>query len=569
MLRTFTQHDLRPCECLDGWWDFTTAADRTDRRKLPDDYARIIHVPGVWEQQPGLENYRGKAWMRTEVLGGGDTAMRLLFGGVSHTADVHVDGRHVGHHYDAFTPFAVVVPGLDEETHELIVEVDNSFGEHSSLHLPNDYYTYGGITRPTQVQYVPAGYVEKLFATPIRKGGRWRLDLRVRLANWSNKDVRRRVQIAFEDRLTDLGEAEIPAGGTVEVHGVLKPRDVEAWTPDDPALYPVQAVLLDGDEPVDDLVDRVGFREVKVRGKKLLLNGHVIRLRGYNRHEDHPQFGCAIPPAAMVHDLELLRDLGCNFIRTCHYPNDMRMLDLCDELGMCVWEESHARAVKFDHPRFREQIAASTTEMIEWHGNHPCILMWGCLNECDSVSPAGRTEHERVIGLIRSLDDSRPVTFASNKSENDICLDLVDIVSWNRYVGWYGGEPAEVEADLKRMLKWLHSDASGARGKPVILSEFGAGAIPGWRNPNAAKWTEEYQARLLDEQLRVYLGHPSVVGAAVWQFSDCRITQEGGMFKGRPRTMNNKGTVDEHRRPKLAYGTVRHRMHESSDEWDT
>lgn len=568
MLRTFVQHDARPVESLCGWWEMVTAPERTGRSKLPRRYSRLTHVPGAWEQLPGLESYRGRAWLRTEIPGGGEQAVRLVFGGVSHTADVYVDGRHVGHHYDAFTPFAVVVPGLDEEAHELVVRVDNRFGEDSALHKANDYYTYGGITRPVEMQLVPEVYIDKLFATPVRRGSRWELLVRVRLANWSRQKLRRSVVVAVEDAFLDLGAAVVPAGGTVELTGRLRGLDVEPWSPASPALYPLEALLFDGEELEDDLVDRVGFREVKVRGRKLLLNGRPIRLRGYNRHEDHGQFGCAIPLEAMVTDLELLRDLGCNFVRTCHYPNDMRFLDLCDELGVCVWEESHARAVDLAHPKFREQIAASTTEMIEWHWNRPSVVLWGCLNECDSVSRPGRREHRRVIELIKGLDRSRPVTFASNKAEDDVCLDLVDVVSWNRYVGWYHGGPGEVGADLKRLLKWLHSDASGGKGKPVILSEFGAGAIPGCRHPSHVKWTEEYQREVLDAQLAVYLNDPNVVGCTIWQFCDGRVTPDGRRFGTRPRTMNNKGTVDEYRRPKLAYDTVRRRMREAAERWD-
>ncbi|HAU38280.1 MAG TPA: beta-glucuronidase [Phycisphaerales bacterium] len=567
MLRTFAEHETRRVESLDGRWDFVTAQQHASRTRLPRRYDRTIQVPGCWEQLPGLEAYRGKAWYRTTFTACSGLAVRLVFGGVSHTADVFVDGRRVGHHYDAFTPFDVVVPGLSAGEHELVVEVDNSFGPHSALHIENDYYTYGGITRPVELQLVPPVYVDKLFALPVRKGGRWGLDVRVRLANWGRKAASRRVVLLVGQEVVEAGEAVVPPGATAEVSTRVNGLDVEPWSPANPALYDVAALLLvDDRELSDDLIDRVGFREVKVRGRKLLLNGESIRLRGYNRHEDHPQFGCALPAAAMTNDLEILRDLGCNFIRTCHYPNDMRFLDLCDELGVCVWEESHARDVSFAHPKFREQIACSTREMIEWHYNRPSIVIWGCLNECDSDTPAGRKVHAEVIGQIRSLDASRPVTFASNKGEKDLCMDLVDIVSWNRYDGWYGGAIDSSGPMLARLLKWLGSPAGKGAGKPVLLSEFGAGAIPGYRAPHHAKWTEEYQAEVLDEMLGVYLNHPAVVGAAIWQFCDIRVSPT--KWYGRPRTMNNKGTVDENRRPKLAYAVVKRRMHEAIRRWD-
>jgi beta-glucuronidase len=551
---------------MDGRWQFITAADRTDRAKLPKRYARTIQVPSAWEQLPGLANYKGQGWFRTTIPAVPGYAVRLEFGGVSHTADVFVDGKHVGHHYDAFTPFAVVMPGLREGEHELVVQVDNTYGEHSALHKDNDYYTYGGITRPVEVQWVQEVFIEQVHATPTRRGQTWGLDVCVRLANWSGKSLKRRVVALIGETVVDLGEVTVAAGKTKKVTGQAKGLDVEPWHPGRPVLYELETLLFDGEDQVDDFRDRVGFRTVEVKGDKLLLNGKSIRLRGYNRHEDHAQFGNALPLSAMVTDLESMADLGCNFVRTSHYPNDMRFLDLCDEMGFYVWEESHARSVSFKHPRFREQIADSTREMIDWHWNRPSIIMWGCLNECDSVSPAGRKEHERVIKLIKSLDRSRPVTFASNKDDDDVCFDLVDIVSWNIYTGWYFRDPAEASDYYDNLHKWLSGSKSGGKGKPVMISEFGAGAIYGSRNPNHAKWTEECQAEVLDKLLATYLNHRNIMGAAIWQFCDCRVDEY--IFSHRPRSLNNKGTVDEYRRPKLAYDAVKRRMHEAIERWD-
>ncbi len=569
MLRTFNQHVVRLSESLDGRWEFVTADDRKaakDRAKLPKEYSRTIQVPSAWEQLPGLENYRGQAWLRTAIPAAEGVALRLVFGGVSHTGDVFVDGKHVGHHYDAFTPFAVVVPGLAEGSHELVVQVDNTFGDHSALHWANDYYTYGGITRPVEIQFVPEVFIEQTHATPKREGGTWGLDLAVRLVNWSDTPLKRRVIVEVADGAVDLGAVTVKPGATKVVKGSLSDLDVQPWDVKSPSLYMLETLLLDGDDVVDDFCDRIGFRTVEVKGEELLLNGKSIRLRGHNRHEDHALFGNALPVAAMVNDLELMADMGCNFIRTSHYPNDMRFLDLCDEMGFYVWEESHARSVSFDHPMFREQIADSTREMVEWHFNRPSIVIWGCLNECASSSKPGRVEHKRVIEQIRKLDPSRPVTFASNKDDNDLCFDLVDIVSWNIYAGWYYREPAEATAYFENLWKWAQKPENGGKGKPVIISEFGASAIYGTRGPAKAHWSEDMQADVLDSLLEQYLNHPHIMGAAIWMFCDCRVDRE--WFNRRPRDANNKGVVDELRRRKLAYDVVKRRMHEAASRWD-
>jgi beta-glucuronidase len=264
----------------------------------------------------------------------------------------------------------------------------------------------------------------------------------------------------------------------------------------------------------------------------------------------------------MVNDLNQIRDMGGNFVRTSHYPNDMRFLDLCDEIGVLVWEESHARHLVYEDERFPDQLLENTREMVHWHINHPSILMWGCLSEWESDTRRGRPIYEKVIQLIRELDPSRPVTFASNRADRDLCLDLVDVVAWSRYVGWHQGRIEDIESDIAGLVRWLDGSSSGARGKPLLLSAFGAAALYGNRQTSGVKWTEEYQHALLDESLRVYAGHSRIAGALVWQFCDCRLTpgEASHRFLDRPRCMDNGGVVDEYRRPKMACEAVRRRM---------
>jgi beta-glucuronidase len=507
-------------------------------------------------------------WYRKRFTLSRKTNVRLVFGGGSHTAKVWIDGKAQGEHYDAFTPWDVIVRKLAAGEHEVVVRVDNQFGDHSALHIPNDYYTYGGISRPVELQEIPDVFIDKLFATPKRGKEKWTLQVKIRLRNAGKTDMSRslRVQVAGQTRTCTV-EA-VPGNGTLECELSFKGLKVDPWSETSPRLYDLTAELVDGEQVVDDKRDRVGFREVKVEGDKLLLNGKEVHLRGFNRHEDHPDVGCAVPPAIMAKDLAMFRDLNCNFLRTCHYPNDMRILDMCDELGIYVWEESHSRQTPFDHPKFEEQIRTSTIEMVENHYNRPCIITWGSLNECDTRSKAGYKVHKKVMGLLRELDDSRPVTYAANHRKEDLCLGLVDIVSWNLYTGWYGDPPEKSKEVVDDLMHWLDSEEShGGQGKPVILSEFGGGGIYGCRHPQADFWTEEYQEHVLSENLKAYLNHPRIVGAAIWQFCDVRVSRERNPHPhnsygpiGRPRNMNNKGVVDEFRRPKLAYATVRKLM---------
>ena len=309
------------------------------------------------------------------------------------------------------------------------------------------------------------------------------------------------------------------------------------------------------ESPIDDFIDRVGFRTVSISGQKLLVNGKEVKLRGFNRHEDHPAFGAAIPFQQMVNDLELMIDMNSNIVRTCHYPNDERFLDLCDEKGIFVWEENHARGLSFakmQNPNFVKQCEDCNREMVQYHFNHPSIIIWGILNECCSFTEEGRVYYKEQLEQIRSMDQSRPLTFASCHPFKDMCLDLVDIVSFNIYSGWYNS--SDTNEHYENFYEWAQT--AGGANKPYIVSEFGGAAIYGLREPTRVKWTEERQADILEDNLSVYCNRPEVVGAIIWQFCDCRVTEEGEFYKTRPGTRNNKGVVDKYRRPKLSYYTV-------------
>jgi beta-glucuronidase len=188
--------------------------------------------------------------------------------------------------------------------------------------------------------------------------------------------------------------------------------------------------------------------------------------------------------------------------------------------------------------------------------NHPSVIMWGILNESHSHDPQCRPGYETLLDRLRQRDPTRPLTYACNHPFEDVCLDLVDIVSVNAYPGWYEGEIADIPAALDRIV--AHLDSVGHHEKPLIISEIGAGAIPGWRDWNRTRWSEPYQADLLDAVIRhLFVDRKRACGLSIWQFCDCRSSQAIRRILFRPRGFNNKGVVDEYRRPKLAYEVVK------------
>lgn len=550
MIRTFETHKVRRTEELsDAMWDF--CALEGERKGCHCQ----VPVPSCWEMYPDFVSYRGKAAYTRSFEAEGN--VRLEWKGVSHTADIYIDGTHMASHYNAYTPFDLVLSGLAKGSHEVCVVVDNSFGPDSALHVPNDYQSYGGISRGVMLENLPDIYIKWVHYTPVRRDSSWYLQVEAEVRNLSKQPFEGTLVFLLDNKI--MGEAAVSAAGLQEKR--VKSQEipcpgVESWSMEQPTLYTAAAVLKDeARQPVDDLIDRVGFRQVRIEKTEILLNGRPIRIKGFCRHEDHPQFGCAVPYAAMQYDLMQIKDMGANSIRTTHYPNDEIFLDLCDEMGILVWEENHARGLdenRMRNPNFERQCEDCIREMIENHYNHPSIYIWGILNECASDTEYGRACYEKQYELIRSLDPYRPRSSASCRFKTDICFGYPEVVSYNIYPQWYHDTPAGEYLD--DLYQWVQEETEG-RDKPFLVTEIGAGAIYGYRTPSHVKWSEEYQAEAVERQLSAVLGYDSCSGVYIWQFCDTRVCDS--WYNGRPRTMNNKGIVDEYRRPKLSYDIVK------------
>ena len=548
MIRTFRTHYIRPCEELTGrLWKFTPCSGKHQGKQY------MLATPGCFENHPDFAAYRGEGIYQTSFYAEGN--VRLEFKGVSHTALVRLDGKPIMSHYNAYTIFDAIVTGLEAGEHILEVKVDNRFGENSALHIPNDYMSYGGISRPVVLEQIGEAYIRQVHVMPYKSGGRWHAKTEILIKNIAQESRSLSIHVKIADKEFLWEQMCFPVNEDVHLEWETEFTQVKEWMPGVPELYEVQVQLSDDGKAIDDYIDRFGFREVSIKDKQILLNGTPIQIKGVCRHEDHPQFGCALPFSAMAADLDIIRDLGANSVRTAHYPNDEVFLDLCDELGILVWEENHARGLSEEamrHPAFETQAEQVIREMISAHYNHPSIYIWGILNECASETEFGRECYKKQFELIRNMDKSRPCSFASCKIKTDICLDLPDVVSYNIYPAWYlDTPPGEYLTDL---YGWIQEETDGA-GKPFLVTETGAGGLYGYRAAHKPKWSEEYQAEALEKQLNAILSFPGCSGVYIWQFCDIRVSDE--CFAGRPRTMNNKGLVDEYRRKKLAYDVVK------------
>ena len=549
---------------LDGLWDAAWLGEDVDLDSVDPkviDSVEKLPVPGCFDTDPAFVGRRGTMAYRTSVRITPGMNSRLRFGGIGLWARVYVDGQELHTWNLPYSGFTVDVPPADAEMRELVVVVDNRTDRAPLFEQWYDFYAYGGIYRSVSWSETPAARIDRVqvTTTDVAAG---KVEARILLGGAVPDSAA--VSTCFDDGdSVDHGTQAVSDGEIRLSLDVPKPRP---WSPENPHLHTV--TVLCGD---DSIQERFGLRTVRTDGQKILLNDEPVKLLGFCRHEAHPQFGPALPLAQMVQDLQLLRDMGCNFIRGSHYPQSQLFLDVCDEMGFLVWEETlgwgHS-AAQWECEEFMDANLRQARAMVRNSYNHPSVIMWGILNEGGSHLDETRPVYEGLAKAIRGEDASRPFTYATNRlfeGAGDRHLDLVDIVAVNTYPGWYerGGKSTRPLGEILPFLREHVADLDrlGMGDKPLIISEIGAGAIRGWRDAHKAHWTEDYQADFLRTVCGEIVGDKRYAGISIWQFCDAR-TFDTSQALGRPRAFNNKGVVDEYRRPKLAYDVVKQAFRE-------
>lgn len=559
MGRLFEEHRTRTVKDLCGAWRFLI--DPTDigtvenwNVSLPNE-AETVAVPSCWNNESGLLSYEGAAWYEKSFFTEGG-CLRFCFSGVMTEATVWLDGKLLGNHYGGFTQFDFIVPDVANGYHTLTVRADNRFDEHSIPQKKVDWYHYGGITRGVSVETLRGISVlsyrmeYELSDDLCNVNGRFVLEC----YNTKRRKISSVVSIQIGDSCVYEGEISV-SGGKIET--VTLPdfslQNVRLWNVGTPELYDVVIRT-----ELDDLFDRVGFRKVEVRNGKIMINHRNVEIYGVNRHEEHADTGMAFPLSRMKHDLDLIADLGCNSIRGSHYPNAHEFVDYMDERGVLFWSEIPIWGCGFSVDALADPVVVERglemhREMLKYYYNHPSIIIWGLHNEIPSDNEAAYKMSELYYRYCKKNGGNRLVVYAANHPMTDICLEFSDVICLNLYYGWYGGNFSSWKKALNEFCE--RREELGLSERPVIMSEFGGGAIYGFHDAEKPKWSEEYQAELLDYCLRLFHSRPEMVGSYVWQFCDVRTCAEMGF--SRARGYNNKGIVNEHRRPKASYYAVR------------
>ncbi|TBL81267.1 glycoside hydrolase family 2 protein [Paenibacillus thalictri] len=560
MIRTFKEHLIRQTLELDGSWDFILDPQNIGQsekwqERFPQDH-RSMFVPACWNNELNLFDYEGVAWYRTSFHNLQEQHVRLIFHAVLGHADVYVDGIHLGYHYGGYSPFQFDLERLSAGNHELIVRTDSTLDK---LTIPTevvDWFHYGGIIRPVELQLLPDVYIDTWRVEYELAGRDADVSITVRLRSAAAEEQQVPLSVYEGGRLIHNETVQVSAGQT-SVSIKQKWSDVRLWNVGKPELYSIRVVA-----GQDDVIDRIGFRRIETKDHRILINGVPVYLQGVNRHEEHPEWGFAFPPKLMQKDLDIILELGCNTVRGSHYPQSKYWLDLLDEHGIVFWSEIPMWGCfiprdTLGNTLFRDRALAMIDEMIERDYHHPCIVFWSVHNEIDTTCEEAEWLTKPLVDLVRRKDSSRLVTYATMHPLKDILLPLFDVIGINKYNGWYEGQ---VEG-FAQLLEQFHAraDALGAGDKPVLMTEFGAAGIFGDVGWEPRLFSEDYQAHVVSTALRIFKEDPRIGGTYIWQFSDVRadLKSSGTHFRDRARSFNNKGLVNEYRKPKQVYRTVR------------
>ena len=547
MKRLFDEHSLRKTRCLNGEWSFITDLNGKGESEgwalgLPKEAIKVI-VPYIWNMESGLFHYVGKAWyQRTFTCTSNRIMIECL--AVSGFAQVYVDGRLIVDHYGDFTAFTATAV-VERGTHILTITADNTIDANSVPKKVTDWFRYGGIFRDVNLYELPSVALMDIWIEYQLSEDLKTAVVSPKLEISTDGAFTERISVEVDGVLrSELTVSEVKAGEYSYMLPDFRIDCIRLWEPESPALYTIRAFTSD-----DDLIDKIGFRIIEVDGCNIFLNHKKLFLKGINRHEEHPDWGFAMPPQLSKRDLEILKNAGVNCIRGSHYPNTKLFLDMADETGMLFWSEIPMWGFPDEllkEPVIRERGLRMHEEMTRQYFNHPSIIIWGIFNECDTAAVNGRSLCEQYNDLLKKNGGNRLTTFATNRFETDISLDVSDIISINKYVGWYGDDERwdQFLELVKRRL-----DALGLGNKPCVFSEFGAAGIYGYTSFDANKGTEEYQASIIEEVVRMCLEDPRICGTFVWQACDIRSEME----LNRARSYNNKGIMNEYRRPKLSY----------------
>ena len=526
------------------------AKSKTDLVEYDFDKSETLDVPGDWNtQKDQLFYYEGSLWYKKSFdydLKKADNKLFIYFEASNYQTDVYFNGKKLGRHIGGFTPFNYELTDLLSPTDNfIIVKVDNKRKKEGVPTLNTDWWNYGGLTRNVKLVEVPKTYIA---------------DYSIQLDPDNDKKINCAISINGEAAASQPVTIEIPElriketltpNAEGQVTTTIKANRVNYWSVDSPKLYTVNISIAD-----ETLTDQIGFRTIETKGADILLNGKSIFLKGISIHEENPiRGGRAHSKADARQLLEWAKELGCNYVRLAHYPHNEHMVRLADEMGMLVWEENPVYwTIDWKNADTYANAENQLTEVINRDKNRASVIIWSMANETPR-SDARNIFLNKLAAHTRALDPTRLISAALEQKDyngqkevrtiDDAFADVVDILSFNQYIGWYDGL-----VDKTSRISWVIT-----QGKPVIISEFGAGAKYGYHADQDTRWTEEYQAHLYTETLNMLGKIDQLRGVSPWILVDFRSPRR--MLPEIQDGWNRKGLISEKGEKKEAFYVLR------------
>ena len=508
------------------------------------DKAETMQIPGDWNtQDQRLFFYEGTVWLKRSFEFHPEAGRRTLlyFGAVNYDAHVYVNGQKAGHHQGGFTPFNYDVTDLLKDgENQVIVKVDNKRHPEDVPTQIFDWWNYGGITRDVLLVSVPPTYVENYKLQLASLEGRLlQFSAKLNKAEAGHAITLRIPELKIVKKLTTSDD------GSATISMKAKPQ---LWTPENPKLYKVEIQL--GDETISD---EIGFRTIETRGKQILLNGEPIFLKGISIHEEKPNGGGRANSTDDAHTLlSWAKELGCNYVRLAHYPHNEYAVREAERMGILVWSEIPVYwTIAWTNPATYANAERQLDDMIARDQNRANVIIWSIANETPHSAERDTflgklAKHARQLDPTRLISMAMEVTGASNYHNilHDNMSDLVDVVSFNQYIGWY----RDVN-DASKMTWEIPYD------KPVIISEFGGGAKYGLHGPKNQRWTEEFQENLYRENCAMLDKIDGLAGTTPWILKDFRSPRR--VLTGIQDYYNRKGVFSDKGEKKLAFYVLR------------
>ncbi len=534
-------YDYRLQVSANGFFKNAKPKNPSDIVEYDFDTAPTLNVPGDWNtQEDMLFVYEGTVWYKkdftyTKKPG---TRTHLYFGAVNYFCNVYLNGEEIGTHEGGFTPFNFdVTDRVKEGRNFVILRVNNVRKPEAVPTVNTDWWNYGGITRDVLLVETPEVSVDD-YVVQLPKGKYDVIEGYVQL-NKAQAGVEVTVTIP---ELKVVKKVTTDATGKAIFSQKAKPA---LWSPETPKLYDV--TIANGTEVLND---KIGFRQIETQGKSILLNGKQVFLRGISIHEEAPfREGRVFTREECVLLLSWAKELGCNFVRLAHYPHNEFMVRAAEEMGFMVWSEIPVYwTIHWDNPATYQNASNQLNDMMQRDKNRCAIVIWSVANETPH-SDARDTFLANLAAQVREADNTRLVSMAmevtgtqNNVSQvKDYMSKYVDIISFNNYLGWYGGTPEDCNTR-----QWdIPYD------KPFFISEFGGGALYGRHGDKTERWTEEYQAELYRNTLAMYNKVDGFAGTSPWILMDFRSARR--QLTGIQDFFNRKGLVSNRGQKKQAF----------------